>query len=94
TLWQSKQIPPKGQNVAFYVNPVVDELYDKILAELDEGKRRELYVGIVEQWTKDIPSIPLYFRADPYVHKANIVGIKPTGTADPVAWNVWEWDRK
>lgn len=94
TLWHSEQIPPKGQNVAFYVNPVVDELYDQILAELDEGKRRELYVGIVEQWTKDIPSIPLYFRADPYVHKANIVGIKPTGTADPVAWNVWEWDWK
>lgn len=68
-LWHSYSIPTKeydwsGQNVAGWSNPEADRLIEKIVfyeEENEENKRA--YMGeLMEIWSNDLPSLPLFFR--------------------------------
>ena len=68
-----------GQNYTGYANPAVDALIDRIETELDDGKRRALSAELQRIYATDLPALPLYFRAQPFVLPPWLTGIEPTG---------------
>jgi peptide/nickel transport system substrate-binding protein len=55
SILHSSQFPPRGQNFAFYRNPVVDQLIEQARRELDKSKRKDLYWRIHEIVANDQP---------------------------------------
>ena len=80
-----------GQNYTGFNNPEMDRLIDKIEVELDREKRRALWRRIQEIYATELPVIPLYFRADPYVLPIWLKGVEPTGHQDPSTLWVENW---
>jgi peptide/nickel transport system substrate-binding protein len=53
--FHSSQIPPKGQNFVYYVNPVADKLIEDARRELDFNKRVKMYQQLHEMLAADQP---------------------------------------
>jgi len=68
-----------GQNFTGYSNPRMDQLIDAIEVELDKGKRKALWAELQQIYAEDLPALPLYFRADPFLIPKWLKGIEPTG---------------
>ena len=71
-----------GQNYTGYRNPEVDELIDAIEIELDRDKRKALWSRLQAIYAEDLPALPLYVRADPFIIPKWLKGIEPTGHQD------------
>jgi peptide/nickel transport system substrate-binding protein len=54
-ILHSSQIPTRGQNFARYANPEVDRLIEAARAEMDRGKRKDMYWRIHEIVADDQP---------------------------------------
>lgn len=80
-----------GQNYTGYSNPEVDKLLDAIEVELDKEKRRVLWAKLQKIYAEDLPVIPLFFRADPFIVPHWLTGIVPTGHQDPTSYWVEDW---
>ena len=80
-----------GQNYTSYRNPEVDELLDAIETELDRDKRRVLWARLQRLYAEDLPVIPLFFRADPFIVPKWLEGIAPTGHQDPTTLWIERW---
>lgn len=68
-----------GQNYTGYSNPRVDELLDLIEVELDDDKRRALSAELQHIYAVELPALPLFFRAQPFVFPPWLTGVEPTG---------------
>lgn len=68
-----------GQNFTGYSNPRMDQLIDAIEVELDKDKRRTLWAELQTIYAEDLPALPLFFRADPFIIPKWLKGIEPTG---------------
>lgn len=68
-----------GQNYPGYNNPEVDGLLDQIEVELDPAKRYALWARLQHIYATDLPALPFYFRAQPFVIPLWLTGIEPTG---------------
>lgn len=55
SLFHSSQIPPRGQNIVYYSNPVADQLMDQARRELDQSKRKDIYWKLHEVLAEDQP---------------------------------------
>ena len=80
-----------GQNYTGFNNAEMDRLIDKIEVELDRETRRALWRRIQEIYATELPVIPLYFRANPYVLPMWLKGVEPTGHQDPSTLWVENW---
>lgn len=83
-----------GQNYTGFKNDEVDQLLDMIDVELDKKKRRELWHRLQQIYAEELPVIPLYFRANPYVLPKWLIGIEPTGHQYPTTLWVENWRSK
>jgi peptide/nickel transport system substrate-binding protein len=83
-----------GQNYTAYANPEVDRLLDAIETELDREKRRALWAELQKIYATDLPVIPLFFRADPFIVPKWLTGVVPTGHQDPTPYWVENWSVK
>ncbi len=95
----SKEIPTasngwSGQNYTGYSNPVMDQALDAAERELDVDKRRALFAEIQKLAAEDLPSLPLFFRVDPFVIPKALKGVTPTGTLNSSTLWVerWRWE--
>lgn len=68
-----------GQNYPGYNNPEMDALLDQIEVELDAEKRYALWARLQHIYATDLPALPFYFRAQPFVIPLWLTGIEPTG---------------
>lgn len=98
TTLHSDHIPNKennfaGQNYTGYKNPEMDALLEKIEVELDRTKRQKLWHRFQTIYADDLPVIPLYFRAEPYILPKWLKGLVPTGHQDPSTLWVEHWYR-
>ncbi len=96
TTLHSDQIPSPengfaGQNYAGFRNGDVDALIEAIEIELDREKRRELWRHLQEIYAEELPALPLFFRADPYVLPTWLKGVEPTGHQYPTTLWVEQW---
>lgn len=80
-----------GQNYTGYRNPEVDKLIDAIEVEFDRDKRMALWSKLERIYAEDLPSLPLYFRADPFIFPKWLKGIEPTGHQDISTLWVENW---
>ena len=69
----------RGQNFTGYVNPEMDRLIERIEVELDRDARQALWRRLQHLYAEDLPVIPLYFRAQPYIYPKWLKGVAPTG---------------
>lgn len=96
TTLKSDQIPTEdnnwaGQNYTGYANPEVDALIEAIEIELDREKRRTLWHELQRIYARDLPVLPLFFRADPFVIPKWLKGVEPTGHQFPTTNWIERW---
>jgi len=82
-----------GQNYTGFKNLEMDELLETIEIELDRNKRRAMWRRLQEIYAAELPVIPLYFRANPYILPMGLSGVEPTGHQYPTTLWVenWRW---
>jgi peptide/nickel transport system substrate-binding protein len=95
----SKEIPTaengwSGQNYPGYANPQMDQALDSAERELIVDKRRGFFAEIQKIAADDLPSLPLFFRVDPFVIPKALKGVVPTGTLNSsTLWvEQWRWE--
>jgi peptide/nickel transport system substrate-binding protein len=84
------QMPPNGQNVDFYCNPVLDALYQQELATADPGVRQQVFDQIHHIYLTEFPFITLYAPLLPGIVRKgthNLLGSPFEGGTI----NIWEW---
>jgi peptide/nickel transport system substrate-binding protein len=96
TTLHSKEIPTaengwSGQNYPGFRNAEMDALIDKVEVELDREKRRAMWHRIQEIHATELPVLPLYFRADPFIIPKWLKGVEPTGHQYPSTLWVENW---
>jgi peptide/nickel transport system substrate-binding protein len=96
TTLHSTQIPTQdnnwsGQNYTGFNNAEMDEIIDRIEIELDRGKRKELWSRLQRLYAEELPVIPLYWRATPYILPKWLTGIRPTGHQGTTTLWIEEW---
>ena len=96
TTLHSDHIPTKdnnfaGQNYTGFNNAEMDALLEAIEVELDRTKRKKLWRRMQEIYASELPVIPLYFRAEPYILPKGLSGLVPTGHQDPSTLWVENW---
>ncbi len=95
-LWPSDKIPSEtnnwlGQNYPGLRHARIDEIDKKIPETMDEKERVKLFHEQQAIWTDELPSLPLYFRAEASVTKSSFHNWKPTGNTTPITWNAQQW---
>lgn len=80
-----------GQNYAGFQSPEIDAVLDQIEVELDRNKRRELWRRLQQIYASELPALPLYFRADPFIVPKWLKGVTPTGHSDLSTLWVENW---
>ena len=96
TTLHSREIPAAdngwaGQNYGGYRNAEVDALIEAIEVELDVGKRRTLWHRLQAIYADELPALPLFFRANPFVLPPWLKGVVPTGHQYPTTLWVENW---
>jgi peptide/nickel transport system substrate-binding protein len=84
TTLHSREIPSaennwSGQNFVGFKNEEIDKLIDAIEVELDRDRRKAMWKRLQEIYADDLPTLPLYFRADTYILPKWLKGVVPTG---------------
>ena len=80
-----------GQNYTGFKSNEVDALIEAIEIELDRDKRRELWRRLQHIYAEELPALPLYFRAEPYILPKWLTGLRPTGHQYPTTLWVEHW---
>lgn len=96
TTLHSTEIPTEangwsGQNYSGFRNAAMDATIEAIETELDEGNRRKLWGRLQEIYMEELPALPLWFRANPFVLPSWLDGVRPTGHQFPTTLWVEEW---
>ncbi len=82
-FWHSSQRDDPGLNIAIYANAKMDKLLENARTELDEKKRKELYIQINEIMENDVPAIFLYSPDFVYILPPRIHGVNLQLIATP-----------
>jgi len=80
-----------GQNYTGFDNAEADALIEQIEVELDRDKRREMWRRLQHIYAEELPALPLYFRANPYILPKWLKGLRPTGHQYPTTLWVEDW---
>lgn len=78
-------------NYRGYRNPEVDALLQKARDIADQNAWGKTLAAIERIYVRDLPTIPLLFRATISVRPKKLEGWRPTGTSTPVTWNAEHW---
>ena len=99
TTLHSEQIPStennwSGQNYTGFRNAEMDRLIDAIEIELDRSERKLLWQRLQTLYVEELPVIPLYWRAQPFVLPTWLKGVRPTGHLVTTTTWIEEWRRE
>ncbi len=92
----SEEIPTaengwSGQNYTGFRNAEMDALIEAIEVELDPERRKEMWARLQEIYAVELPVIPLYWRANPYILPRWLAGVRPTGQMASTTLWIEEW---
>ncbi|HVT02266.1 MAG TPA: ABC transporter substrate-binding protein [Thermoanaerobaculia bacterium] len=76
TIFDSKSLPPDGQNRGYYINPKVDALIEQGRSTFDKEKRKQAYVQVQQILAEDLPYVSLYHRDNVAIMKSNVHGFE------------------
>ena len=68
-----------GQNYPGYANPEMDRVLEDIETVCEPAANQALWDRMQTMYASDLPVLPLYFRANPYVMPTWLKGVRPTG---------------
>ncbi len=82
-----------GMNYGCYVNPALDQLFERLKTAIEPDEQRVPYREFTRLYTQELPALPLYFGASAILVRQGITGVvgaaKPEGSA---TWNIEQWD--
>lgn len=95
-FYHSKSIPSEsngwmGRNYPGYKNEKLDKLLDRLEVEMNERKRQEIVNQVVDIYTNEHITVPLYYREDISVVPKKLQGHHMTGTQQTETLFVEEW---
>jgi peptide/nickel transport system substrate-binding protein len=98
-VWTSDQIPTaenqwRGNNYLGYANPILDELWPKVLATPDPKDREALIVEALRAFTADAAVNVTNLQPKPIAYRAGLAGPRQPWSEDAMLWNTWEWQWK
>ena len=80
-----------GQNFPGFHNAEMDRLIEKLEVTLTLRDRLPIWRRIQQIYAAELPVLPLYFRANPYVIPRWLAGIRPTGHQFSTTLWVEDW---
>jgi len=91
-LYMSEAIPsdqnPGGANDTGYSNPAFDRACHAALAALDEPTARTMHQQAQAIFTRDLPSLPLFFWVKAGAVRSGVQGYQLDSTAASELWNI------
>ena len=96
-VWTSDQATTaenrwRGSNYTGYVNPVLDELWPKVLGTPDAKEREAILVEALRAMAADAFVNVTHLEPAPVVYRAGLAGPRqPWSEVGAFVWNVWEW---
>lgn len=82
----------RGANRGGWSNADYDPLADAFASTLDRDERVRQAIEMAKIYTREVPAIPLFFRAQPWAHIASLQGLRIAAPESNMAWNVHEWE--
>lgn len=84
TTLHSTQIPSEangwsGQNYTGFKNPAMDKVLDEVEIVCEPKANKALWRDLQRIYGEELPVLPLYFRANPYIIPKWLKGVRPTG---------------
>jgi peptide/nickel transport system substrate-binding protein len=84
TILHSSMIPSPengfgGQNHGGFRNAEMDRVIDALEITCEEDAARPLWAELQRIYAEELPALPLFYRADPYILPNWLEGVRPTG---------------
>lgn len=97
TLWACDQIPLpennwQGQNYMGWCNEKASEAIKNANNTLIKADRIKWFTIVQQEYTKDVPAIPIFNRTETSSVNAKLVGFQPTPGEEYYTWNVQDWE--
>ena len=83
-LHSDNATPGSAQNIAFYRNPVVDELLARAQSAIDQNARGALYAEVLDIVAQDAPWVPLAHSELVVAARAELEGVRLTPFGHPL----------
>jgi peptide/nickel transport system substrate-binding protein len=84
-----------GQNRIGYVNPRLDDAWNKVLASVDVKEREGHLIDGIRIMMDDAMVVLTHLQAEVMAHDADLVGpTEPAVVRTSRIWNIWEWEWK
>jgi peptide/nickel transport system substrate-binding protein len=82
--FDSAKFPPQGANRGYFSDPRVDDLIAQGRKELDQTKRRAIYLQIQRILAEQLPSLNLWYLDNVLVHNPRVTNLtlNPSGNYD------------
>lgn len=80
-----------GQNYTGFRSAAADALINAIELDLNRESRAAKWADLQRLYAEELPALPLYFRANPFVVPKGLTGIRPTGHLGVTTLWVEEW---
>lgn len=98
TLWACDQIPLpennwQGQNYMGWCNEAASAAIKNANNTLIKEERIKWYRIVQQEYTKDVPAIPVFNRTETFSAVADLEGFAPTSGEEYYTYNVEEWAR-
>ncbi|MBT5812564.1 MAG: peptide ABC transporter substrate-binding protein [Rhodospirillaceae bacterium] len=96
TTLHSTQIPAKdngwsGQNYPGFANAAMDKVLDEVEVVCEDKPNKALWRDLQRIYAEELPVLPLYFRANPFIMPKWLKGVTPTGHQFTSALWVEHW---
>lgn len=90
SLYSCDDFAPVGQNSMFWCNRKATDAMNAALQTLDQNRRKADYAIVQQELAKDVPTIFISFRKEPYVYNTDLKGFNPSPVISAF-WNPWEY---
>jgi ABC-type transport system substrate-binding protein len=97
TLYACDQIPAPdngwvGQNAMGWCNELASNNIKLANNTLILQERKDAYKIVQQEFTKDVPSIPLFNRTETFAHVAGLTGFTPVSGQEYYLYDVGQWE--
>ena len=90
-IYSGANFAPHGQNNLFWNNPIATKAMADANETVDQQKRIADYATVQYEFTKDDPSIIMWFRKDVEVYPSALRGFSSTPVILTPFWNPWAY---
>jgi len=81
-----------GQNYPGWCNAAADKAINTATNTLVKQERIDNYLVLQQEYTKDIPTLPLFERTETFAYRADMTGVDPHSGEPGYLWNIPTWE--